>query len=212
LSRHDLSVNARDGNISVQASLVVGLHNATTKGVLGTRRAVVRTLGTRVSVLGPTQGGDTISVEESVFLFDAEPGLLIELLVKIFVGRGTSIGGDGGHLSIRKNSFTEDDDVVASSEGIGEDTHRLQVDLGVTAGGLSSGRSIVVPDRQLIYRLDFFIESAGLASQIIRGTRTSDPDVFGQDLISLIEGLVSRGDAVVEKMDVSFRHFFIVVF
>ena len=61
--------------------------------------------------------------------------------------------------TIRVPGFTEDKDVVTKTEGVREDCDGTEVDIGVVAGGLASGRAIEVPFRELINRLDSFTES-----------------------------------------------------
>lgn len=44
----------------------------------------------------------------------------------------------------------EDDDVGRAPEGIGEDGAWSEVDIGVVAGGLAGGRTIEVPDGEVL--------------------------------------------------------------
>mmetsp|Transcript_43905 Transcript_43905/g.110679 ORF Transcript_43905/g.110679 Transcript_43905/m.110679 type:complete len:229 (+) Transcript_43905:48-734(+) len=56
LARHDLSIDARDLDASIHAGAVVRLHDVATEHVVGTNSAVVGALGTRVAILGPSEG------------------------------------------------------------------------------------------------------------------------------------------------------------
>lgn len=82
LSRHDFSVSARNSDSSEEAGLVVDVSNATTEGSVGTNRAVVGSLSSRVSVVGPSEGVTSElggSSNKSVLLFNSVPGLLSEV-------------------------------------------------------------------------------------------------------------------------------------
>jgi len=72
----DLSVDTRNPNAGVQASLVVGLNNVTAVDLAGTNTAVVWPLGTGETSLWPSVWV-LILVEEGVFLLETEPWLLV---------------------------------------------------------------------------------------------------------------------------------------
>ena len=63
----------------------------------------------------------------------------------------------GGSIGVP--GLTEDQDVVTETEGVREDGDRAEVDIGVVAGGLASGRAVEVPLRELINRFDLLGES-----------------------------------------------------
>lgn len=54
--------------------------------------------------------------------------------------------------------FAHDKDIVATSEGVGEDGNGAKVDIGIIAGSLASRRSIEVPFGQLIGTVDGLVE------------------------------------------------------
>lgn len=52
--------------------------------------------------------------------------------------------------------LTQDEDVVALAEGVGEDGARAEVDIGVVTGSLAGGRTVKVPFWELVDTLDGF--------------------------------------------------------
>mmetsp|Transcript_38804 Transcript_38804/g.93803 ORF Transcript_38804/g.93803 Transcript_38804/m.93803 type:complete len:219 (+) Transcript_38804:346-1002(+) len=131
LSRHDLSVGSRDFDSGVKGGFVHGLDNGTSKGVLWTDRAVVRTLFTAGhATLGPAKRGALIQVEEGEFLFHSEPDFFLILAFKGLLGNGTVVGFQS--LSSRSVGIAHDKDVVnsvrARAEGVLEDTARTKDD------------------------------------------------------------------------------------
>merc|ERR1712046_527856 len=84
LSRHDLSIDTRDSDASVQASLVVRVSNWSPESTVETCSAVVRSLGSRETSLRETEWANSILLEESVLLLDSEPRLEAKILVESF--------------------------------------------------------------------------------------------------------------------------------
>ena len=87
LRGHDLGVHARDVDAGVEAGFVVSLDDVAPDGGARAGRAVVGALGAGVAGRGPPQRPLGVSVEQGVFLLDAEPGLL---------GGGLSVCVGGG--------------------------------------------------------------------------------------------------------------------
>jgi hypothetical protein len=159
LRRHDLSVDTGDLDTGVQASTVVSLDDVTAVDLAGTDTAIVRTLGTGETALGPSIR-PAISTEEGVFLLKTEPEFLLGVnlhqtgsLVAIVVLVGGSIGVPG---------LAEHEDVVALTEGIGVESNRAEVYIGVVTGGLTGRGAVEVPLGELINGLDGLGESLGL--------------------------------------------------
>lgn len=111
-----------------------------------TNAAVVGSLGSREAVLGPTERM-TIEVKEGVFLLNAEPGLLCLALVGHLQAGLALVGVRGGAVELV--GVAHHQDVVAATEGVLVDGHRVQVGVRVGALGLIAGAAIVVPNRQL---------------------------------------------------------------
>jgi hypothetical protein len=89
--------------------------------------------------------------------------------------------------SIRIPGLAENENVIAKSEGVREDSNRAEVDIGVVTGGLAGGRTVKVPFRELIDRFNRLGESLGLAAAV---TDSVDPDVLSLDMSSLVEAHV----------------------
>jgi len=142
LSGHDLGVGARDVDLGVQAGLVVGLDEISCENLAGTVSAVVRALGSGETVLGPAVR-PALSIQQGVLLLETEPVPLAgELLhegssiVAVVVGVG---------LPVRHPGLAHDEDVVAEAERVRVDRDGAEVDIGVVARCLASGRPVEVP-------------------------------------------------------------------
>lgn len=72
LGRHNFGVGTRDLDAGVKASLVVRIDNITAHHPASANTAVVRSLRSRVAVLGPSIG-PVLHVEESVLLLETKP-------------------------------------------------------------------------------------------------------------------------------------------
>jgi len=94
LSWHHLGIGARHLDTSVQARSVVGISNDSSEAVVGTNGAVVRALGTWVTIVGPAQrpGSELgLSADKSVLLLDSKPWLLVKASVKNFLGMNSKV-------------------------------------------------------------------------------------------------------------------------
>ena len=111
-----------------------------------TSTTVVGALGTREAALGPTIGG-AVHVEESVFLFNAEPRHLLLGEVHDLLRVVTVVGPVGRAIVVV--ALGEHEDVVAATEGVLEDGRRAEVDIRVMARGLVRGGTVEVPDTEL---------------------------------------------------------------
>jgi len=154
LSGHNFSVGSRNVDSSVEASLVVSVSNAATKGSVGTDRAVVGSLSSRVTIVGPSEG---IASEfgrggkESIFLFNSVPGELLKIRVPNLVGEVSEVSVSGDELLVGgvfpHVGLTEDHDVVSLSEGIAVVSDGLEVNLRVFGSSHVARRTIKVPHR-----------------------------------------------------------------
>ena len=117
--------------------------------------AVVRTLGTGETTLGPAVG-PAICAKQSVLLFQTEPPVFLRVGVHQTVGIVTEVELVGG--AIRIPGFTENDDVVTLTERIREDADRAQIDIRVLPRGLASRGTIKVPFGKLVDGGDRFRE------------------------------------------------------
>lgn len=111
----------------------------------------VRTLSARETATGPAIW-PAVSAEESILLLKTEPELLLGVglhqagcIVAVVELVGAAIGVPG---------LAENENVVTLAEGVGEDSDRAQVDIGVVTGGLAGGGTIEVPLGELLNRLD----------------------------------------------------------
>ena len=108
------------------------------------------------------------------------------------------VGGDkflaGSVLPLE--GLGQDEDVISSTEGIGEVGDWFHCDLGLLGGGLVAGRSVVVPFWKFGKRLNLLGESSALRAENDAGT--VDPDVFSDDFASLVRNLGEVWVLVVE--------------
>jgi hypothetical protein len=78
LSGHNFSINTRHGDSGVKACLVHGIGDGTSKVILGSSTAVVRSLGAAGhTALWPAKRSALIQVEEGEFLFQTEPNFFV---------------------------------------------------------------------------------------------------------------------------------------
>lgn len=171
LGRHDLGVDTGDHDTGVETSPVVRLDEITGVHLAGTDTTVVRTLGSGEPLLGPSVRV-SIGIEQGVFLLETEPGFLVGDQVHGLLGEMTLVGGVRGTVVVV--TFTQDQDVLAASEGILEDGGGSEEDVRVVAGGLGGGGTVKVPFLEVGNGLGLFVESHGLASHTVG---TVDPDV-----------------------------------
>ena len=142
LSWHDLSVSARNSDSSKETGLVVNISDAATEGNVGTDRAVVGSLSSRVSIVRPAEGMASEfgrGSNERVLLFNSVPGFLFEIRIPNLVSVMPEVGVGGDELLVGgvfpHVGLTEDEDVVSLSEGVAVVGDRLEVDLRVLGSG-----------------------------------------------------------------------------
>ena len=149
---------------------------------------------TGVSIFGPAErrGGEFSETgKHLVLLFNPVPGLLIEVLIPDLGGEMTEVGKGRDELGVGGvfpgEGLAHNQDVVALPEWIGEVSAGFQSDLRIFSWRLPARRAIVVPVGDVLDGLDFLGESATFRAE--SGTGSVNPDVFGNDLSSLIDAL-----------------------
>lgn len=88
-----------------------------------------------------------VDIEESVLLLETEPRLRFLCLVHDLLRVVTVVGPVGGSVVVVR--LGENENVVATTEGIPEDGRRTKVDVRVVSGGLVRRRTIKVPDTEV---------------------------------------------------------------
>jgi len=174
LSGHDFGIGAGNVDSSIEASLVVSLDNVTAVNLVGSDSAVVGSLGSWETILGPSEGVHVL-VQEGVLLLNSEPGFLVlglfhDLIAALSVVRLR-------RLLVILVGFTKHQFVVAQPEGILVDCHRVQVDIGVGALSLASTAAVKVPDWQFFRVFGHKVECSGLGPQVFPSS--VDPDIHG---------------------------------
>lgn len=134
LGGHDLGVGAGDVDLGVQAGLVMSLDDVTAEDLAGAYTAVVGTLGSGETVLGPAVRPAEL-VEKSVLLLETEPELVLLVLLEDDGSIVTVVVRVGA--TIRHVGLAHDENVVAETEGVGVVRNGAQVDIGVVAGRLA---------------------------------------------------------------------------
>ena len=76
LCRHNLGIGARDIDSGVEACAIMSLDNVTTIDLVGAHPTIVGSLWPGKSIFGPAKGM-VVLVQQSVFLFDSEPGFFL---------------------------------------------------------------------------------------------------------------------------------------
>lgn len=142
LGGHNLSVGSGDLDTSEQASLVVSLDDISAVNLASTNTTVVWALGAWETICWPAIGSIG-HVEKGVFLLKTEPWLMslmgfheLGSLVAVveFVWR-----------SIGVPAFSNDQNIGALAEWVGEDSNGAEVDIGVVAWSLTGRAAVEVP-------------------------------------------------------------------
>merc|ERR550525_1919784 len=76
LGRHHLSIGSRHPDTSIETGSVMGFHNVPAVDIAGTDSAVVGALGSRETILGPSEGV-TILVKKGVLLLNSKPWVVV---------------------------------------------------------------------------------------------------------------------------------------
>lgn len=110
----------------------------------------------RVTTIGPAEGA-AVEVEESVLLLETEPGLVVGIGLHHLVALMAVVVLVGGAIGIP--ALSQDDDVGGAAEGVGEDSTRAKVDVGVLARSLVGRGAVEVPDGEVFGLVVLLIES-----------------------------------------------------
>ena len=112
----------------------MSLDNVTAVNLVSSNAAVVGSLGSRETILGPSEGV-LILIQKGVLLFNAKPRVLVLGPGHDFVTGLTAIGL--GRKLIVLVSFAQDQLVVAKTEGVLVKGHGVQVDIRVATLSLT---------------------------------------------------------------------------
>ena len=177
LARHHFSVAATDGDASVEASTVVGIHNVAAKSAVDTNTAVVGALRAREAALRPAKGSGAVRKEQGVLLLNAEPRLLTTdgFVFENGASNGAGVSVNGGAIGLE--ALAQHEDVLSAAERIRGEFNGAKKDLRVVARGLLGGGTIKVPLRELLNGFGDEVQSAGLAAEVI--ARAANPNVLG---------------------------------
>lgn len=129
-----------------KAGLVVSLNNVAHDNLAGTDTAVVRALRSRETAVGPAKR-TVVQVEEGVLLLKTEPRLMVGISLHHLVAVMAEVVLVGGTISVP--ALSQDDDVGRSTEGIGVDGARTEINVRVVAGGLAGRGAVKVPDGEI---------------------------------------------------------------
>jgi hypothetical protein len=125
---------------------------------LRTNTAVIRTLGTWETSFGPTVWL-IVGIKEGVLLLEAEPWFVFLDGVHHLLCMVTVVSPVRSTIVVV--GLGEDEDVVATTEGIPEDRGWAKVDIGIVAWCLVRGRPIEVPDAEAANVLDLLSDGLG---------------------------------------------------
>ena len=110
----------------------MGVHDSPSKNFVRANTTVVATLRGREAVVGPTERGKTL--EEGVFLFKAEPGVEVAVLLG---RRGTLCSGVARvRRQVGKKRFAHHELVVAAANRVWNNQDRVQNNIGLIASRL----------------------------------------------------------------------------
>ena len=84
-----------------------------------------------------------VKTEEGVFLLKAKPGFLLCIGLHKSSAVMTIVELVRGAIMVPR--LAENENVVATTEWIGEDLDRTEVDVGIVAWGLSTRRTVKIP-------------------------------------------------------------------
>jgi len=148
LSGHNLGIGARDENTSIQAGLVMSLHDISAEDLACTYATVVWTLWAWETIDRPAIRS-VRHIKQSVFLLETEPGFVGLVCFHEF-GTLVAVVELVGR-SIRIPAFGQDQNVWCTTKRIGEDSNRSEIDIGVVARSLPGRGTIEVPLWKVIH-------------------------------------------------------------
>lgn len=142
LSWHNLGVSTRDLHTGEQAGLVVSLDNISAVDLASTNTTVVRALGSWETVDWPSIG-PVCQVKEGILLLETEPWL-VGLVGLHELGTLVAVV-ELVWSSIWVPALGDNQDVGSTTEWVGEDSNRPEVDIRIVAWGLASRAAVKVP-------------------------------------------------------------------
>lgn len=126
LGGHDFCVDPGDLDTSVQTSLVVSLDDISTVDLASSYTAVVWSLRSWETLLGPAIRS-AVKTKEGVFLLETKPWLLLGIGLHETGAVMTVVELVGGAIVVP--TLAEYENVIAATEGIGVDFDRSEVDV-----------------------------------------------------------------------------------
>lgn len=125
----------------------MSLDNVAAEDFASANTTVVGSLRCWVATLGPAIW-PAIWAKDGVFLLQTKPWLVLGIGLHQPHRLMTVVVLVGGSIGIPR--LSHDQDVVATSERIGKNCNRADVDVGVVARRLTGGRTVEIPFRQFL--------------------------------------------------------------
>jgi len=191
LSGHDLSVDTADDDTGVQAGAVVSFDQITSEDLASSRSTIIGALRTRETALGPTDWV-TIGIEKCILLLEAKPGRLILCLVHYLLCMMAIICPVRGTIVVV--GFRQDENVVATTEGILENGSWAEVDIGVMPRCLVCRGTVEIPYSQLTDISNLLGHGRGFRA---KAPIAVNPDVFSLNFLTLRKSEVWGEEVVV---------------
>ena len=135
----------------------------------------------RESRLRPSER--TIAVEEGVLLFDAEPCIVLFVLLRHLAKVRARVAPV--HRAVRIQYFIEHEDVVLAMQWIGNELHGTQQQIAEMSAGLICRRSVVSPLRDIAQTLHRTVDDLRFRTKLRRRFLTVNPNVFRLDFCQL---------------------------
>lgn len=181
LGWENFSVDTADLDTGVEACLIVGFYYIPTIDVAGANSAVVWSLWSWETALGPAVW-PSIGIEEGIFLLKAEPWLVLLVGFHELVALVAVVVLVWGAIWVP--GLAHDEDIGGSTDWIWEDCNWAEIDIGVVAGSLSGRGAVKVPFWEIFGALWLLEEGLGLGTEVAGGV---NPDVFGQNGALLVK-------------------------
>jgi len=157
LARHSFWVLSRYLDSSIQACLVVSIHDRSPKAGACSNCAIVGALSSWKSTAGPAERLESkfvLGFKQSVFLLESKPRFISLHSIKDLGSKVTEVSVCwllAAELIISPHiCVTEDNDVIFPSERISKDSHWFEDNFRVVRWGLVSGASVIVPLRDIL--------------------------------------------------------------
>ena len=170
LATSNFLVDAFKVDAGLKTKVGVLLNEGAAVGVFSAHGAVVEALWTRVATNGETEGELCVNVHDEIFLLVAKPEIVV-----IVVDGCSSVAGVRRSVGVQHFAH---DQVSVHALGVGEDVHGLQQAVGGAAIGLLGGGSVKHPNRALFNRATKVRPDHGLASHVLCGFISVEPNVL----------------------------------